>query len=123
MIRHTISLLLLFWLTGASTALLRTKSEGNPQSLQASSLEAKLDRRVDQFYTAGRPLIAVLLDFAYAQELPMGIEYVDRAALINSTDTFATSEPIGTWHLDRRSSAGSRLSRKSQGGDCGRLRP
>jgi len=53
--------------------------ESETESAQVSAFESKLDKRVEHFDTAGRTLIASVLDLAYEYELPIGIEYVDRA--------------------------------------------
>ena len=50
------------------------------ESATASSFEQKLDRRVKQFDTEGRTLVASILDLAFAYELPTAIEYADREA-------------------------------------------
>jgi hypothetical protein len=54
----------------------------------------KLDRHVEHFDTAGRPLIAVLIDLAYEYELPMGIEYLDRESLTVPIDLRLQDESV-----------------------------
>src|SRR5229473_3020357 len=66
------------WLTVASTGPVK-HHESETESAQVSAFESKLDKRVEHFDTAGRTLIASVLDLAYEYELPIGIEYVDRA--------------------------------------------
>jgi hypothetical protein len=52
----------------------------NNESAQ-TTFEEKLNRRVERYDASGATLLRSLLDLAYAHELPMGIEYLDREAL------------------------------------------
>ncbi len=65
-----------------SAAWTRPRAPSAPhfQAAQPSLFEQKLDKRIERFDTAGRTLIASLIDLAYEYELPMGIEYLDRDA-------------------------------------------
>jgi len=51
------------------------------ESATASSFEQKLDRRVKRFDTAGRTLVASIVDLAFTYQLPTAIENADREAL------------------------------------------
>lgn len=53
---------------------------GATQSQLEPSLTDKLDKRIDEFKTTGRTLMAVVVDLGYEYQLPMGIEYLDREA-------------------------------------------
>ena len=50
------------------------------ESATASSFEEKLERRVKRFDTAGRTLVACIVDLAFTYQLPTAIEYADREA-------------------------------------------
>jgi len=52
----------------------------NPGSAQVKTFERKLDTRVERFETAGRTLVASVIDLAYEYELPTAIEYIDHDA-------------------------------------------
>jgi hypothetical protein len=42
--------------------------------------QRKLEKRIDNFNTSGRPLLKTALDIAYEYQTPLGIEYVDKEA-------------------------------------------
>jgi hypothetical protein len=50
------------------------------------TLDTKLDKHINNFRTAGRPLLAILVDLAYEYQLPLGIEYVDREAATHAIE-------------------------------------
>jgi hypothetical protein len=50
------------------------------------SVEGKLDKRVADFRTSGRTLMATVVDIAYEFQVPLGIEYVDRDASTRPID-------------------------------------
>jgi hypothetical protein len=54
--------------------------ETSTQSAQVPLFERRLDTRVARFDTAGRTLVAAVVDLAFAYQLPTAIEYADRDA-------------------------------------------
>ena len=50
------------------------------ESATGASFERKLDRRVKRFDTAGRTLVASIVELAFNYQLPTAIEYADRKA-------------------------------------------
>jgi hypothetical protein len=50
------------------------------------AFKQKLDKHIEHFETAGRTLVASVLDLAYQYELPIGIERLDREALTRPID-------------------------------------
>jgi hypothetical protein len=56
------------------------------RSSTKSTLAGKLETKIGHFDTSGRSLIQTVLDLAYEYQLPLGIEYVDRAAITRPID-------------------------------------
>jgi hypothetical protein len=68
--------------------------QSSAQSVQVSSFEEKLDRRVERFDTSGRTLIASVIDLAYEYQLPTGIEYLDHEATTRPIDLQLHDESV-----------------------------
>ena len=76
-----LAVLLIYLLT--SGIFLTSPYQPNPALRQTHlepTLDGKLEKPIHDFRTAGRTLIATLVDLAYEYQLPMGIEYLDREA-------------------------------------------
>jgi hypothetical protein len=54
----------------------------------------KLDKQVSRFATDGRTAVESILDLAYQYELPIGIEYLDKAAMTRPIDLQFQNESI-----------------------------
>jgi hypothetical protein len=75
---------LLVW--NASVGAVRPRNRTARQLQPQASLDSVLDKRISDYRTSGRTLIATLVDLAYEYKLPMGIEYVDREAAARPID-------------------------------------
>ena len=64
------------------------------ESATASSFEQKLDRRVKRFDTAGRTLVASIVDLAFRYQLPTAIEYADREATTRRLNSHFQNESV-----------------------------
>ena len=63
------------------------------KSAKASSFEQKLDRRV-RFDTAGRTMVASIVELAFTYQLPTAIEYVDREATTQPLNSRFQNESV-----------------------------
>ena len=63
------------------------------ESATALSFEQKLDRRV-RFDTAGRTLVASIVELAFTYQLPTGIEYADREATTRPLNLHFQNESV-----------------------------
>jgi len=66
--------------SSAASAKYPNRHTQNSNSTQTLHFAAKLEKRVELFNTSGRTLVATVLDLAYENELPTGIEYIDDEA-------------------------------------------
>ena len=68
----------------------------NPTNSQSANLsfEERLNKRVKHFDSSGRTLIANVLDLAYANNLPIAFEYLDRDAATRSLSVVLHDEPV-----------------------------
>jgi hypothetical protein len=64
------------------------------QRSDVPTLREKLDKNVEHFETAGRTLVASVLELAYQYELPIGLEYLNRKALTQPIDLRFKNESI-----------------------------
>ena len=56
------------------------------ESATVSSFEQTLDKHVQRFDTAGKTLVASVVELAFAYELPTAIEYADREATTRAAE-------------------------------------
>ena len=63
------------------------------ESARALSFEEKLDRRV-RFDTAGRTLVASIVELAFRYQLPTAIEYADREATTRPLNLQSRNESV-----------------------------
>ena len=64
------------------------------ESATASSFEQKLNRRVKRFDTAGRTLVASIVDLAFTYQLPTAIEYADLEATSRPLNSHFQNESV-----------------------------
>lgn len=64
------------------------------ESTTASSFEQKLDIPVKRFDTAGRTLVACIVDLAFTYQLPTAIEYADREAATRPLNSHFQNESV-----------------------------
>jgi hypothetical protein len=64
------------------------------ESATASSFQQKLDRRVKRFDTAGRTLVASIVELAFTYQLPTAIEYADREAATRQLNLHFQNESV-----------------------------
>lgn len=64
------------------------------QSKPPAVANSKLDKRIDDYQTSGRTLLATVVDLAYEYQLPTGIEYVDREATTRPLDLEFRNESL-----------------------------
>ena len=64
------------------------------ESAKVSSFEQKLDRRVKRFDTAGRTLVASIVELAFTYQLPTAIEYADREATTRPLNLHFRNESV-----------------------------
>lgn len=61
---------------------------------QFPDYERKLDTRVERFDASGRSMVSIVLDLAYAYQLPTGIEYVDHEATFRPINSVYRNESV-----------------------------
>ena len=66
------------------------------QSVRAAHFEQKLNRRVERFDTAGRTLVANIVDLAFTYQLPTAIESADREATTRPLSLSFRNESLRT---------------------------
>lgn len=64
------------------------------ESATAASFERKLDRRVKRFDTAGRTLVASIVELAFTYQLPTAIAYADREATTRPVNLHLQNESV-----------------------------
>ena len=80
--KYFLQLALLFALspTIVSVQVFEHHDEAVVESAALSSFEQTLNKRIPRFDTAGKTLVACVVEMAFAYELPTAIEYADREA-------------------------------------------
>jgi hypothetical protein len=68
--------------------------ETSTHSAQMPLFERRLDTRVARFDTAGRTLVAAVVDLAFTYQLPTAIEYADRDATTRALSMQFRNESI-----------------------------